>query len=151
MPELDILDINKKVVGKVSLKDEVFNSEIKGDLLHKAVIAHLANLRRGTHSTKNKSMVRGGGAKPWRQKGTGRARAGSIRSPLWRGGGIIFGPMPRDYTHTVTKKVNKAALKSALSLKLMNGDPEQLSMAATMTRFIQMEQEQGKNFNINRS
>ena len=122
MSQLNVLDINNKVVGKVSLKDDIFNSEIKEHLLHKSVIAHLANLRRGTHSTKIKSEVRGGGAKPWRQKGTGRARAGSIRSPLWRGGGITFGPTPRDYDHDVPKKMRRSALISALSLKVKNGD-----------------------------
>jgi len=122
MSQLNVLDINNKVVGKVSLKDDIFNSEIKEHLLHKSVIAHLANLRRGTHSTKIKSEVRGGGAKPWRQKGTGRARAGSIRSPLWRGGGITFGPKPRDYDHDVPKKMRRSALISALSLKVKNGD-----------------------------
>lgn len=122
MSQLNVLDINNKVVGKVSLKEDIFNSEIKEHLLHKSVIAHLANLRRGTHSTKNKSQVRGGGAKPWRQKGTGRARAGSIRSPLWRGGGITFGPTPRDYDHDVPKKMRRSALISALSLKVKNGD-----------------------------
>ncbi|MBI3583407.1 MAG: 50S ribosomal protein L4 [Nitrospinae bacterium] len=122
MSQLNVLDMNNKVVGKVSLKDDIFNSEIKEHLLHKSVIAHLANLRRGTHSTKNKSQVRGGGAKPWRQKGTGRARAGSIRSPLWRGGGITFGPTPRDYDHDVPKKMRRSALISALSLKVKNGD-----------------------------
>lgn len=122
MSQLNVLDMNNKVVGKVSLKEDIFNSEIKEHLLHKSVIAHLANLRRGTHSTKNKSQVRGGGAKPWRQKGTGRARAGSIRSPLWRGGGITFGPTPRDYDHDVPKKMRRSALISALSLKVKNGD-----------------------------
>lgn len=122
MSQLNVLDMNNKVVGKVSLKEDIFNSEVKEHLLHKSVIAHLANLRRGTHSTKNKSQVRGGGAKPWRQKGTGRARAGSIRSPLWRGGGITFGPKPRDYDHDVPKKMRRSALISALSLKVKNGD-----------------------------
>jgi len=122
MSQLNVLDMNNKVVGKVSLKEDIFNSEVKEHLLHKSVIAHLANLRRGTHSTKNKSQVRGGGAKPWRQKGTGRARAGSIRSPLWRGGGITFGPTPRDYDHDVPKKMRRSALISALSLKVKNGD-----------------------------
>src|SRR3989338_8260446 len=122
MSQLNVLDMNNKVVGKVSLKEDIFNSEVKEHLLHKSVIAHLANLRRGTHSTKNKSQVRGGGAKPWRQKGTGRARAGSIRSPLWRGGGITFGPTPRDYDHDVPKKMRRSALISAVSLKVKNGD-----------------------------
>ncbi len=122
MSQLNVLDMNNKVVGKVSLKEDIFNSEVKEHLLHKSVIAHLANLRRGTHSTKIKSEVRGGGAKPWRQKGTGRARAGSIRSPLWRGGGITFGPKPRDYDHDVPKKMKRSALISALSLKVKNGD-----------------------------
>jgi large subunit ribosomal protein L4 len=122
MSQINVLDINNKVVGKVSLNDGIFNSEVKDHLLHKSVIAHLANLRRGTHSTKIKSEVRGGGAKPWRQKGTGRARAGSIRSPLWRGGGITFGPKPRDYGHDVPKKMRRSSLISALSLKIKNGD-----------------------------
>lgn len=151
MTELDILDINKKVVGKVRLKDEVFNSEVKEHLLHKSVIAHLANIRRGTNSTKNKALVRGGGAKPWRQKGTGRARVGSIRSPLWRGGGIVFGPMPRDYSHNVSKKTRRASLISALSLKVKNGDlfvVDRINLEKPKTKDVVS---MLKNFNINRS
>jgi large subunit ribosomal protein L4 len=151
MPELDILDINKNVVGKVQLKDGIFNSEVKEHLLHKSVIAHLANIRRGTHSTKIKSEVRGGGAKPWRQKGTGRARAGSIRSPLWRGGGIVFGPMPRDYSHNVSKKTRRASLISALSLKVKNGDlfvVDKINLEKPKTKGVVSIL---KNFNINRS
>ncbi len=150
MPKLDILDINKNVVGKMSLSDDIFNSEVKDHLLHKSVIAHLANIRRGTHSTKLKSEVRGGGAKPWRQKGTGRARAGSIRSPLWRGGGIIFGPKPRDYTHNVSKKTRRASLISALSFKIKNGDlfvVDKISLEKPKTKEIVS---MLKNFNINR-
>ncbi|MBI3813290.1 MAG: 50S ribosomal protein L4 [Nitrospinae bacterium] len=151
MPELDILDINKNVVGKVSLRDDVFNSEVKEHLLHKSVIAHLANIRRGTHSTKIKSEVRGGGAKPWKQKGTGRARAGSIRSPLWRGGGIVFGPKPRDYTHNISKKTRRASLISALSFKVKNGDlfvVDKINLEKPKTKEVLSIM---KSFNINRS
>ncbi|MBI3600342.1 MAG: 50S ribosomal protein L4 [Nitrospinae bacterium] len=151
MPELDILDINKNVVGKVSLRDDVFNSEVKEHLLHKSVIAHLANIRRGTHSTKIKSEVRGGGAKPWKQKGTGRARAGSIRSPLRRGGGIVFGPKPRDYTHNVSRKTRMASLISALSFKVKNGDlfvVDKINLEKPKTKEVLSIM---KSFNINRS
>jgi large subunit ribosomal protein L4 len=151
MPELDICDINKNIVGKISLRDDIFNSEIKDYLLHKVVISHLANLRRGTHSTKNKKLVRGGGKKPWKQKGTGMARAGSIRSPLWKGGGIVFGPAPRDYSHTVPKKVRRSALISALSLKFKNGDIFVLDTINIDTPKTKNMVSFMKNFNINRS
>jgi large subunit ribosomal protein L4 len=101
---------------KVNLDDATFGVEFRGPLVHESVRAELAARRQGTHSTKTRGEVRGGGAKPWRQKGTGRARAGSSRSPVWTGGGIVFGPQPRSYTFKVNRKERRAALRSALSL-----------------------------------
>src|SRR5215210_1292834 len=101
---------------KHKLDDEVFSVPFNGPLVHEVVVAELAARRRGTHATKTRGMVRGGGAKPWRQKGTGRARAGSSRSPIWTGGGTVFGPSPRHYTVKVNRKARRAALRSALSV-----------------------------------
>jgi large subunit ribosomal protein L4 len=101
---------------KVKLDADVFGASFNGPLVHEVVVAELAARRRGTHSTKTRGNVRGGGAKPWRQKGTGRARAGSTRSPIWTGGGIVFGPQPRHYTVKVNRKARRAALRSALSV-----------------------------------
>ena len=112
MPKAPILGGSKKV----DLDDEVFGVPFNGPLVHEVVVAELAARRRGTHSTKTRGMVRGGGAKPWRQKGTGRARAGSSRSPIWTGGGTVFGPQPRHYTVKVNRKARRAALRSALSV-----------------------------------
>jgi large subunit ribosomal protein L4 len=118
MPAREIVDRTRNKIGEAQLADDIFNAEIKPHLIHDVVKMQLANRRRGTVCTKGRSDVRGGGRKPWRQKGTGRARAGSTRSPLWKGGGTIFGPMPRDYSYKVPKKVRQGALKSALSQKL---------------------------------
>jgi len=118
MPSVDIYNSDKKVVDKLSLNDEVFDTEVKEYLFYDVVRMQQAKKRSGTASTKGRAEVRGGGKKPYRQKGTGRARAGSSRSPLWVGGGVIFGPKPRDYSFKVLKKVKKAALKSALTKKL---------------------------------
>ena len=118
MPVVDIVDITNNKVGETSLTDDIFGVEVNPFLIHEVVKMQLANRRSGTASTKNRSLVRGGGKKPWKQKGTGRARVGSIRSPLWKGGGTIFGPVPRDYSYLVPKKVRKNALKAALSQKL---------------------------------
>jgi len=115
---LDIIDRNNQKVGQVELSEAVFGAEVKPHLLHEVVVWQLAKRRAGTASTKIRKEVRGGGRKPWRQKGTGRARSGSRNNPLWRGGGTIFGPKPRDYSYSVPKKVKKAALRSALSSKL---------------------------------
>jgi large subunit ribosomal protein L4 len=103
------------------LKEEIFGAKTRPELLHQVVVMQLANRRAGTAATKSKGLVRGGGKKPWRQKGTGRARAGSIRSPLWVGGGTIFGPQPRDYGYRMPRKARKEALLSALSLKRRDG------------------------------
>lgn len=118
MPVVDIVDITNNKVGETSLTDDIFGVEVNPFLIHEVVKMQLANRRSGTASVKNRSLVRGGGKKPWKQKGTGRARVGSIRSPLWKGGGTIFGPVPRDYSYLVPKKVRKNALKAALSQKL---------------------------------
>ena len=106
---------------KAKLDEKAFGAEFNGPLVHESVRAELAARRQGTHSTKTRGQVRGGGAKPWRQKGTGRARAGSSRSPIWTGGGVIFGPTPRNYTFKVNRKERRAALRSALSLHADRG------------------------------
>ncbi len=118
MPEVEIKDRNNNIVGKITLSDEVFGIHAKDGVIHGAIVNFLANQRQGTHATKTKGLVRGGGKKPWKQKGTGRARAGSIRSPLWRGGGITFGPQPRDYSYSIPKKVKRLALLAAFQEKL---------------------------------
>ncbi|SHE81387.1 LSU ribosomal protein L4P [Desulforamulus putei DSM 12395] len=118
MPKVALYNVNGEQVGEVELKDEVFGIEPHESVLHDAVTMQLANQRQGTHDTKTRAEVRGGGRKPWRQKGTGRARAGSTRSPIWRKGGIVFGPHPRDYSYSLPKKVRRLALKSALSSKV---------------------------------
>ncbi len=122
MPEVEVKDRNNKVVEKLTLPEDVFGREVKPELLHQAVVNYLANQRQGTHSTKTRGTIRGGGKKPWRQKHTGRARHGSIRSPLWRGGAIVFGPQPRDYYYKLPKKQKRLALKTALSAKLKDNE-----------------------------
>jgi large subunit ribosomal protein L4 len=116
--------------GKLKLDADVFGAPFNGPLVHETVVAELAARRQGTHSTKTRGMVRGGGAKPWRQKGTGRARAGSSRSPLWAGGGAVFGPSPRHYILKVNRKARRAALRSALSLHAERGSLFGLDAAA---------------------
>lgn len=121
MPTVDVYNIQKEKVGQVDLKEDIFGVAVKGHLLHEVVTWQRACRRAGCASTKTRGEVRGGGAKPWRQKGTGRARVGSRRSPIWRGGGITFGPRPRSYAYPLPKKVRRLALKMALSSKLANG------------------------------
>jgi len=121
MATLAVFDIGNQKLSDMELDDRIFGVEIKPSLFYDVVRMKLASRRRGTASTKNKALVRGGGAKPWKQKGTGRARAGSRRSPLWRGGGSIFGPMPKDYSFSLPKKVRRAALRAALSQKRKEG------------------------------
>jgi large subunit ribosomal protein L4 len=118
MPVLNVYDIEKTKVAEVELNESIFGAEVNEHILYEVVRMQLACRRQGTASTKTRSDVRGGGRKPWRQKGTGRARAGTSRSPLWRGGGTVFGPHPRDFSYKVPKKVRRAALKSALSMKV---------------------------------
>ncbi|MFQ5842310.1 MAG: 50S ribosomal protein L4 [Thermodesulfobacteriota bacterium] len=121
MPLVKVYSTGKKKVSEMELDEQIFNTEIKDYLLHDAVRMQLAKRRAGTASTRNRSAVRGGGRKPYRQKGTGRSRAGSIRSPLWRGGGVIFGPTPRDFGFSIPKKVRKQALRIALSVRAGEG------------------------------
>jgi len=118
MPKVDLYDMSGKVVGDINLSDAVFGVEVNKEVVHQVVVNQLANKRQGTQSTKTKSEVSGGGIKPWKQKGTGRARHGSIRSAQWTKGGIVLGPKPRSYRYTLPKKVKRLALKSALSSKV---------------------------------
>ncbi|MGD0274913.1 MAG: 50S ribosomal protein L4 [Syntrophales bacterium] len=117
MPVADVFDIEKKKVSELELSDAVFGAEINEAVLYDVVKMQMASRRKGTAATKVRRDVSGGGKKPWRQKGTGRARAGTTRSPIWRGGGIVFGPHPKDYSFHIPKRVRKLALKSALSMK----------------------------------
>ena len=121
MPTVDVVDLENQVVGKVKLADEVFGVPVNEALLYEAVRHYRATLRRGTHKVKERGSVSGSGKKLWRQKGTGRARMGSIRSPLWRHGGTVHGPVPRDYGYHLPKKMLLGALRSALSVKLKDG------------------------------
>jgi len=118
MPKVELLNMQGTPVGEIDLCDHIFGIEPNEHVMHLAVVAQRANQRQGTSATKGRSDVRGGGRKPWRQKGTGRARAGTIRSPLWRGGGVVFGPQPRDYSKKLPRKVKRLALCSALSSKV---------------------------------
>lgn len=122
MPKAALYNTEGIKVGDVDLKDDVFGVPLNESLLHQAVVRHLANKRAGTAATKTRGLVRGGGRKPWRQKGIGRARVGSIRSPLWRGGGIVFGPEPRSYQQAMPRKMRRLALKSALSARAEEGN-----------------------------
>lgn len=119
MPKVSLYNQNGTKVGDIELNDSVFGIEPNQNVLFDAIIMQRASLRQGTHKVKNRSEVSGGGKKPWRQKGTGRARQGSIRSPQWRGGGTVFGPQPRSYSYKLPKKVRRLAIKSALSSKVM--------------------------------
>lgn len=118
MPKVQVVNMQGSPVEEMELSEKIFGIEPNVHVMHSAVVAQLANARVGTSSTLGRSEVRGGGRKPWKQKGTGRARAGTIRSPLWRGGGIVFGPKPRDYSKKLPKKVKRLALCSALSSKI---------------------------------
>lgn len=118
MTKLAVYNIGNQKVNDIELDDQIFKMKTDPAVFHNVVRMNLASQRKGTAATKNRALVRGGGAKPWRQKGTGRARAGTRRSPLWRGGGTIFGPMPKDYAFSMPKKERRTALRAALSLKL---------------------------------
>ncbi len=122
MPTVPVYNIQGSQVGEIALNDQVFGAKVNKALLHEAVTMQLASRRLGTVAVKTRSMVRGGGRKPWRQKGTGQARHGSRRSPIWTGGGIIFGPMSRDYDFNLPKKARRQALRSALSAKVEAGE-----------------------------
>ena len=122
MPNVDVVDLKNKKVGEVDLSDAVFGAEVNESLLYEAVKHHLACRRSGSAKTKTRGEVRGSGRKLWRQKGTGRARVGSIRTPLWRSGGTVFGPQPRSYAYSLPRKMQLGALRSALSAKLRDGE-----------------------------
>ncbi len=122
MPVVKVVNRENQPAGEVTLSDQVFGAKVNRHLLWEAVQSHLANKRRGTASTKTRAEVSGGGAKPWRQKGTGRARAGSNRSPLWIKGGVTFGPRPRDYTWDMPKKMRRQALRSIFSAKVADNE-----------------------------
>jgi large subunit ribosomal protein L4 len=122
MPKVALLNQSGSQVGEIELNESVFGIEPNQHVLFEAIVMQRASLRQGTHKVKGRSEVRGGGRKPWRQKGTGRARQGSIRSPQWRGGGIVFGPVPRSYSYKLPKKVRRLAIKSALSSKVLEAN-----------------------------
>ena len=139
MPKVTIYDMTGKSVGELDLSDAIFGIEPNKAVMHAAVVNYLANQRQGTQSALTRSEVSGGGKKPWRQKGTGRARQGSIRAPQWVGGGVALGPKPRDYRYRVNKKVRQAALRSALSSKVADEDLivlERLSLDAIKTKEV---------------
>lgn len=116
--QLPVLNISGEVVDTIDVKESLFDVPMKQALVHQVAVAHMANARQGTSATKTRGMVSGGGAKPWRQKHTGRARQGSTRSPQWRGGGVVFGPHPRDYSQRIPKKMNRGAIRCLLSQKV---------------------------------
>ena len=118
---VDVVNVENKKVGTVSVSDALFGGRVKTDLIHESVVRANAAERRGTHATKNRALVSGSGKKPWRQKGTGRARVGEIRNPLWRKGGTVFGPQPRSYEYQLPKKVELGALRAALAAKIQGG------------------------------
>ena len=122
MPTVALYNMEGKEIGTMELADSIFGVEVNGPVVHEVVKNFLANQRQGTQSTKTRTEVRGGGIKPWRQKGTGRARQGSIRAPQWTGGGVALGPKPRDYRYSINKKIKRIALKSALSSKVATND-----------------------------
>src|SRR3989442_9051972 len=119
--QLDVVNSNNEKVDAVDVRDEVFGGRVNADLIWESVVHSNAAARRGTHMTKNRALVSGSGKKPWRQKGTGRARVGSIRNPLWRHGGTVFGPQPRSYDFALPKKVRRGALRAALADKVQHG------------------------------
>jgi large subunit ribosomal protein L4 len=136
---LPVMSQRNEVVGEISLPAEVFAGPVRRHLLYEAVRMQQANRRAGTAATKTRAFVSGGGKKPWRQKGTGRARAGSIRSPLWRGGAIIFGPQPRDYSYRIPATARKAALRSALAAKAREGKVlvlDKIALEAPKTKLL---------------
>lgn len=122
MPEVEVKDKNNNIVGKINLSDTLFDISPREGITHAAVVNFLANQRQGTHATKTKGLISGGGKKPWKQKHTGRARSGSIRSPLWRGGGTVFGPQPRDYSYKLPKQIKRLAFIKAFQEKLTGGE-----------------------------
>ncbi len=139
MPNVALYNMEGSQVGELTLSDAVFGQEVNASVLHQVVVNYLANQRQGTQSTKTRAEVRGGGIKPWRQKGTGRARQGSIRAPQWVKGGIALGPKPRDYSYTLNKKVKRVAMRSALSAKVAENEIvvlDDLSLSEIKTKAV---------------
>lgn len=139
MPEIEVKNSEGKGVGMMVLSDRLFVTDINKPLVHEVLVMQMASMRQGTASTKTKGLVSGGGKKPWKQKGTGRARAGSTRSPLWKGGGTTFGPLPRDYSYNIPKKKHRAAMSSALTAKLNDGEfvvVDDISLAEAKTKLL---------------
>lgn len=137
MPKVALYNVSGEQIGDIELSDDIFGIEVNTHVMYEAVKAYLANQRQGTQSAKTRSEVRGGGRKPWRQKGTGRARQGSIRSPQWKGGGVVFAPKPRDYSIRLPKKVRRLALKSAFSSKVESNEIivlDELNMTTPKTK-----------------
>ncbi|MEG2413332.1 MAG: 50S ribosomal protein L4 [Clostridia bacterium] len=137
--KIDVFNQDAKKVKEIELNDDVFGQEYNESLIHQVIVAQLANKRQGTKCTLTRSEVRGGGRKPWRQKGTGRARQGSIRSPQWTGGGVVFAPKPRDFSQKINKKMKIVATLSVLSTKVANSEItviDQISLEAAKTKFI---------------
>ncbi len=137
MPKVTLYNVSGAEVGEIELADSIFGIVPNNYVLHDAVIMQRASMRQGTHKVKGRSEVRGGGRKPWKQKGTGRARQGSIRAPQWKGGGVVFGPTPRSYAYKLPKKVRRLAIKSALSSKVIDKDIivlDQLTMSQPKTK-----------------
>jgi large subunit ribosomal protein L4 len=150
MPKVALYNVSGAQVGEIELSESVFGIEPNTHVVHEAVVMQQASMRQGTHKVKTRAEVRGGGRKPWKQKGTGRARQGSIRSPQWKGGGVVFGPTPRSYAYKLPKKVRRLAIKSALSAKVIDNDIivlDQLTFAAPKTKeFVAIL----KNLNVDR-
>lgn len=139
MPKVALYNINGQQVGDIELSESVFGVEVNGEAMHQVVKMQLANKRQGTQSALTRGEVSGGGIKPWRQKGTGRARQGSIRAPQWIHGGVVFAPKPRDYSYTVPKKIKRLAMKSALSSKVIDNDLivlDELKLEAPKTKVV---------------
>jgi len=139
MPKVAVFNTEGQQVGEMELNENIFGAKINEPVLHQAVQVYLANQRQGTQSAKTRAEVRGGGRKPWRQKGTGRARQGSIRSPQWTGGGVVFAPKPRDYSQKLPKKMRRLAMVSALSSKVENNEIivlDSITMETPKTKFI---------------
>ena len=147
--KIDVHNSSGKVVDTFQLDNEIFNVDLNAPVIRQAILSELSNLRQGTHSSKNRSSVRGGGKKPWKQKGRGVARAGTIRSPLWKGGGVVFGPEPHEYNKKIPKKMSKLARKSVLSKKFKDNELivlENLNIKSNKTSdFISFM----KNINVN--
>lgn len=151
MAKVTVLGMDGKQMGEIELNDAIFGVEVNESVMHQVVVQHLANKRQGTQSAKTRSEVRGGGAKPWKQKGTGRARQGSIRAPQWTGGGVVFAPKPRDYSFKLNKKLKRLALKSALTTKVN----EQKLVVLDQLAFDEIKTKQAKellaNLNVNKA